>query len=259
MKGLSILLALSYLLFTTGCVSHQELVNFREQQLPLETSERINNAIDITVQPQDLLRISVQGVNPEEAQPFNQVASPNGAQQNIETLRLFSGYLVDDEGFIDFPVVGRVSVIGHTLESLQTLIRGKLKTYLHNVVVNVRFLNFKVTVLGEVAAPGVISQTNGRVTLFDALGMAGDLTTYANRRNILIVREQGGVRSYHEVDLQKDDVFNSPYFYLHQNDLIYVSPIKARVATVADPATRVFRYVSPVISVIALILTLANR
>ncbi|MEL7161273.1 MAG: SLBB domain-containing protein, partial [Bacteroidota bacterium] len=164
------------------------------------------------------------------------------------------------DGFLDLPVIGRLEVKGQTIESLQAILRGKLKTYFRTTpLVNIRYLNFKATLLGEVTRPGVISMPNPRVTLLEALGMAGDLTPYANRRNVLLIREKDGKRTYARIDLHQDDLLSSPYYYLQQNDLIYVEPLRARTATVADRGQRVISYGTAVLSLAALVLTLTQR
>lgn len=251
-------LLLIYLL--SGCVSHKELVNFKDVDLPLGRAERISNALELRIQPNDLLRIQVESISPEASAPFN----PMGGLQNVgqmtgQNLQLFTGYLVDQDGYIDLPIIGRVEAQGQTIESLQFLVRGKLRTYLKDPVVNVRFLNFKVTLLGEVNQPGVLTLPNSRVTILEAIGAAGDMTDYADRTNIMIVREQNGTRSYQRIDLQTDEIFTSPYYYLQQNDLIYIEPIKARTATVADRGQRFISYGTAVLSVIALIFTLTRN
>lgn len=249
-----------FICLMSSCVSHKELVNFKDVNLPLGRAERISNALELRIQPNDLLRIQVESISPAASAPFNQMGgSQNVGQMTGANLQLFTGYLVDQDGYVDLPIIGRIEAQGQTIESLQFLVRGKLKTYLKDPVVNVRFLNFKVTLLGEVNVPGVLTLPNSRVTLLEAIGAAGDMTDYADRTNIMIIREQNGSRSYQRVDLQTDEIFSSPYYYLQQNDLIYIEPIKARTATVADRGQRIVSYGTAVLSVIALIFTLTRN
>ena len=245
----------------TGCVNYQELRNFRDVPGSTGMQEEIENRTELQIQPKDLLRIDVESIDPEAAMPFNQSSQMASASQaSPQNIQLFQGYLVDEDGYVDLPLLGRVEAAGQTVESLQFLIRGRLREYLRDPVVNVRFLNFKVTVLGEVFTPGVISLPNSRVTILEAIGMAGDLTDYANRDNILIVRETDGIRSFQRISLQDDDIFNSEFYYLKQNDVIYVDPIKARTATVSDPGQRLLQYLGPIISIAtSVILTLVIR
>ncbi len=250
----------------SSCVPHSELINFNEANLPEDQPEAIVNAMNLTIQPEDLLRITGHSYDPLAAAPFN--VEPAG-QQNMQgigqggtggnyTLELFMGYLVDQEGYIDFPVLGRIEVEGLTIEEAKLRIYELLQTYLKDPVVNMRYLNLKITILGEVQLPGVQRLSNKRVTLLEAIGMAGDLTDYANRSNILVIREEEGRRTYTRLDLQSAEIFTSPYFYLQQNDVIYVEPIQARVATVADPAQRIISYASAGLSIITLIIALTR-
>lgn len=239
-------------------------MNFNNANFPENQPEQIINAMNITIQPEDLLRITVHSLDPLAAAPFNLEAEGvnnrqlTGGNQGSSQLELFMGYFVDQEGAIDFPVLGRIPVEGKTLEEAKLDILSRLKTYLKDPVVNIRYLNFKVTVLGEVNFPGTLRLSNKRVTLLEALGMAGDLTNYANRLSILVIREKDGIRTYERLNLQSNEIFASPYFYLQQNDVIYVEPIRARVATVADPAQRIIAYGTAVLSLASLIIALTR-
>lgn len=261
--SLLLLLALS----STSCVQHKKLINFNQANLPENAPEAIENAINLTIQPEDLLRIEVSSIDEVAAAPFNLDGGNvrGGNQQNMmgqggggNNLELFMGYFVDQDGMIDFPVLGPLEVKGLTLEEAKAKIYEHLEPYLKDPVVNMRFLNFKVTVLGEVNVPGTLRLTNKRVTLLEAIGMAGDLTDYANRNNILLIREEEGKRIFERFDLQKDEIFTSPYFYLKQNDVIYVEPMQVKIATIADPAQRIIGYSSAGLSLIALIITLSR-
>lgn len=264
------LLFLLLCLLASSCVRHRELVNFNRAELSYTQPETILNASALEIQPEDLLRINVYSFNPEAAAPFNiepegqrgmlqgGMQQPGGGQGNYQ-LELFTGYLVDENGMIDFPVVGPVEVGGLTIEQAKAKIVSLVEPYLTDAVVSMRFLNFKITVLGEVNFPGTIRLSNKRVTLLEAIGLAGDLTAYANRTNVLIMREAEGIRTYARLDLQTSEIFTSPYFYLQQNDVIYVEPLPARVATVADPAQRFISYASGALSIVTLIIALTRR
>ena len=261
------LLALLLLTAATACVSHEELISFKPLDPVSLSPQQIENNTNLTVQPEDLLRITVSSLNPEAAVPFNQ--SQEDSQQRNQNglgggsslqLELTTGYFVDDAGYIDFPVLGSLDVAGLTLSEIKEMIAGRLADgYLKDPVVNVRFLNFKVTILGEVNIPGLLRLSNKRVTLLEAFGMAGDLTDYANRTNVLIMREDNGERTFARLNLQNEDIFSSPYFYLEQNDVIYVEPIDARVAPVADPLQRVIGYASAALSLVSIVIALALR
>lgn len=264
------LFLLCVILLASSCVTRKQLVNFREANLPLESPEDILNLTNLEIQPEDLLRITVHSINEEAAAPFNiEGGGQQGGNRNMmmggggggaggNNLELFMGYFVDREGFIDFPVLGRIEVAGLTLEEAKFKILDQLQTYLQDPVVNMRFLNFKVTVLGEVNQPGTLRLTNKRVTILEAIGMANDLTPYANRTNVLVIRENEGRREYARLNLQEDAIFTSKYFYLMQNDVIYVEPLPARTATTADLFQRIISYTSGALSLVTLILTLTR-
>lgn len=248
-----------------SCVQYREIVSFDEGSISA-APEVITNDFPLEIRPDDLLRIQVHSFDPLAAAPFN-LEPPGtgggmmmqGGLQQLATLELFQGYLVDDDGNIDFPVLGPIEVTGLTLEQLKERLRQRLTEYLKEPVVNVRLLNLKVTVLGEVNIPGVIRLTNPRVTVLEAIGLAGDLTNYSDRSRLLVVREREGERVFAELDLRDPSVFASPFFYLEQNDLVYVRPIEARVATVADPGQRVLQYTSAILSAIAIVVAIVLR
>ncbi|MBB4080239.1 polysaccharide export outer membrane protein [Lewinella aquimaris] len=246
-------------LTVSSCVSYGELVSFDEADLSQLSPQNIENSMNLKVQPEDLLRITVTSLNMEAAAPFNVDQSRSGGQtggasQSPEQLELSTGYFVDQEGNIDFPGLGKLYVVGKTLEEIKGQILEELEGFLADPVVNIRFLNFKVTVLGEVNLPGSLRLTNKRISILEAIGNAGDLTLYADRSEVLVIREQDGVRTYGKLNLQDDEIFSSPYYYLQQNDVIYVKPLESRVATIADPASRLISYGTAALSFVAIIL-----
>ncbi len=257
LKRLSLPLLTLFLLSQTACITHKEIVNFAPIQA--DAVEKIVNLAENPVQPGDILHITVHSFDIEAVRPFNltpveqQNMSMNMAGPGIE---LFQGYLVDQNGQIDFPVLGAVTVSGLTLTQIKVKMLELLRKYIKDAVVNARFLNFRVTILGEVFNPGTLQLASPRITLLEAIGRAGDMTPYASRTNILLIRERDGQRSFVRLNLQSNQVFSSPYFYLQQNDVIYVEPLRARAATTVDPATRVLPYVSGGLSLITLIIAL---
>jgi polysaccharide export outer membrane protein len=247
-----------------SCVLHKELINFPAETVVLPGNEPLENSIELKVQPNDVLRITVSSYNLEAAAPFN---IENGTQQNgnllqqggqglgpSNALEIFSGYMIDSEGFLSFPVLGKLQVEGLSLLQIEKIISEGVKRYLKDAVVNVRMLNLKISVLGEVSSPGIIRLSNQRITLLEAIAGAGDFTPYANRTNVLLIREENGQRIYHRLNFQSGDLFKSPYFYLKQNDVLYIEPIRAKVATVADPFQRGISYGSAFLSFITLII-----
>ncbi len=235
-------------------MARKDLIAFRdtpERQIAVWTEP--------LVQAGDILHIAVYSSNAEAAAPFNLQenivpGAINAPQQH--TLEIFLGYLVGADGTIDFPVLGPLSVAGLTLPQVKDSLEKRLKTYLNEAVVNVRFINFRITVLGEVNQPGTYTLSSPRVTLLEAIGRAGDLSPYANRTNILHIREQNGQRIYTRINLQSGELFSSPAYYLQQNDIIYIEPNRAKIAAVADPATRVITYTTGVLSVVTLLIAL---
>lgn len=249
---------------STSCVSHKSLISFPEQEGVALSPEQIMNFSELRIQPEDLLKISVFSSDTDAVAPFN-IEAPNTQVQNLQLgastaniLELFNGYFVDQNGNIDFPLAGAIRLEGLTLPQAKQKILEAVRPYVTDAVVNIRFLNFKVTILGEVNMPGTIRLSNKRVTLLEALGLAGDLSIYADRTNLLLIREKEGIRSYHRINLQRTDIFTSELFYLQQNDVVYISPLQSRVATVADPVTRVVSYVTAGLSIITLIVALGR-
>lgn len=237
----------------------------------MNKSEAIVNSVDLTIQPEDLLQINLSSFSAEAIEPFNPNAGGATIQQNnnlmqqntggngVNTLELFTGYFVDRAGYIDFPVIGRVKIGGLTLGVAHDTIRNRILPYVSDIVVSLRFLNLKITVLGEVAQPGLVRLSNKRVTLLEAIAMAGDLTPYADRANILLVREKDGQRQYIYHNLQDPGIFVSPYFYLEQNDFIYIQPTKAKVGSITDQTSRIFSFGSAGLSLITLIIAIFRQ
>lgn len=265
LKPLYVLPILAFLFLLNACVHHRELVSFPSETTQFPAQDSISNSLELRAQPDDLLRITVHSFNPEAVAPFNievpsqmnmQMMQQVGIAQGNYPLELFNGYFVDREGFISFPVLGKVKVEGLTLPEIERAILEGVKPYLKEAVVSARFFNFKVTVLGEVSKPGVIRLSNQRLSVLEAIGNAGDFTPYANRTNVLLVREEKGIRQYHRLNFVKENLFDSPFYYLQQNDVLYVEPIKAKVATVQDPFARGVTYGSAFISIITLAVAL---
>lgn len=253
------------LLLFSACVQHKELINFPQEKASFTSPEQLINAVELRVQPDDLLRITVSSFNIEAAVPFNiedprqqnvQMMQQLGGMSSTNVLELFNGYFVDREGFINFPVLGPLKVEGLSLREVEKLITEGIKPYLRDGVVNARFLNFKITVLGEVVRPGTLRLSNQRINILEAIGMSGDFTPYANRSNVLLIREQDDKREYIRLNFQDESLFSSQYFYLQQNDVIYIEPIRAKIATVQDPFARGVTYGSAIISVVTLIIAL---
>ena len=187
----------------------------------------------IIIQPQDQLSISVNSRDPKMATPFNLSVSTHYSGSELgasSSSTRITGYIVDNAGNINFPSLGTVHVSGLNRWELQDLIKDMLSDsgLLRDAVVTVEFLNFKVSVLGEVTAPGTYSVTGDKITIFQALALARDLTIYGQRDNVRVIREQNGKRQIYVLNLTDSEIFSSPAYYLQQNDVVYVTPSKVR-------------------------------
>lgn len=249
----------------SGCVKHKELINLREAQLEYNQQQEILNGFTVRIQPEDVLDIKVSSSNEEAVRVFNpnpQIGTQVNVNQGINNnrvRRILTGYRVDEGGFIIFPVIGRIPFAGLTLTEAINELRDRLTEFVRDAEVNIKFVNFRVTLIGEVNDPGSLNMPTDRTTIFEAIGQAGDMTEYANRKNVLILREVNGNREFGRLNLQSDSIFLSPYYYLSQNDVVYIEPLKVRKATVADPFGRALGYTTALISLAALIAALVPR
>lgn len=215
-----------------SCTSPKKVVYFNG----LGNDEFVGSDISLepTIQKNDLLSISVSSLNPEATEIFN-VSNVSATQASTATgiQSQASGYLVDQDGFIYFPILGKIKAAGMTKKALKEYITSELtnRKYLLNPNVDIRYLNYKVSVLGEVARPSVFTIPNEKITLLEALGLAGDMTIYGKRKNVLLIRETDGVRKTIRIDLTSSELFTSPYYYLQSNDIIYVEPGKSKIAS----------------------------
>lgn len=208
--------------FLTGCASREKIVYF---QGDLEAIEKQSEQYSPKIQSDDLLVITISARDFEATKPFNQV---NYYYQSADEVRL-QNYLVDEEGFIEYPVLGRVKLGGLTRSEAITYMKQLLSEYIIDPGVTINISNFRVTVLGEVNTPGTFTLPSERITVLEAIGMAGDLTINGVRNNILVVREVEGEKTFHRLDLTSEEVFKSPAYYLSQNDVVYVEPNKAQI------------------------------
>ena len=187
----------------------------------------------IIIQPQDQLSIIVNSRDPKMATPFNLSVSTHYSGSELgasSSSTRITGYIVDNAGNINFPSLGTVHVSGLNRWELQDLIKDMLSDsgLLRDAIVTVEFLNFKVSVLGEVTSPGTYSVTGDKITIFQALALARDLTIYGQRDNVRVIREQNGKRQIYVLNLTDSEIFSSPAYYLQQNDVVYVTPSKVR-------------------------------
>lgn len=240
------ILILTGIFLLTACASRESIVYF---QGDLEAIEKQAELYSPRIQPDDLLIITISARDFEATKPFNQV---NYYYQSTNEARLQT-YLVDEEGYIEYPVLGRVKLGGLTRSEAIHLLKNLLKEYIIDPGVTVAISNFKVTVLGEVTTPGTFTIPNERITILEALGMAGDLTINGVRNNVLVIRETNGEKTFHRVDLTSSNVLNSPAYFLMQNDVVYVEPNRAQINSSAYS-----RNTSIIISVAGLIITIVS-
>jgi len=254
MKTKSFFYGILLAVLLSSCSSYKKIPYFQNIDRSKPSREVISNYSPVTIQPGDILGISVSSLNPEASAVFNYnlntVTGLNYAVQNNPVL----GYLVDQQGNIQLPLIGDMKVSGIPVSEARKQIQTKLLTYLKEPVVNIRMLNFKVSVIGDVLRPGVYEVQNEKITLPEAIGLAGDLNITALRENVMLIREQDGNRQYIPIDLTSKDLFNSPWYYLKNNDVIYIQPGRTKYATV-DRSYRSLSLVLSALSIVAIVLT----
>lgn len=213
--------------FFTSCVSTQKSVYFNN--LSDTVIAPVKGNFEPVIHKNDVLQIIVSSMNPEDAIVFNtpSVASTGATGGGTQV----AGYLVSEQGFIEYPVLGQVKAAGLTKDQLTVYLRDELnnKKLMKDPVVSVRFLNYRVTVLGEVSRPGVVNINNEKMSILEALGMAGDITIYGKKENVLLIRDIDGQRVIKRLNLNDNGILSSPYYYLQTNDVVYVEPTTPRV------------------------------
>lgn len=248
----------------TSCSSYNSALYMQESEVFNETSK--SQLYDFRIMPKDELTIMVSTSDPEASAPFyRKIGQVKGYNQNnqvgMNDAKLLV-YLVDNNGCIDFPILGMLKVDGMTTRQCEELIRGRLKDYLNEEPnVTVRSNNYKFSVLGEVARPGTYTTENEKMTVFEALAQAGDMTLFSVRNDVQLMREDAtGKRQIYTLDLTRADIANSPYFYIQQNDVIYVKPTKAKVRsnTFSTNASMWITILSLVTSVTTLVIALTK-
>ncbi len=221
-------------LLLTSCVSKKEVIYLQDIESIASNTEKLYSTT--VIQPNDLLNINVSAFDMEAVAPFNLIM-PTRPQQNQQiensTTSQKLNYLVSNDGTIEFPVLGTVNVGGLTRQELTSKLKKKISAYVKNPIINVAIVNYKVTVLGEVSRPGTFTIPDEHITLLEALGRAGDMTIFGKRDNIIVLREKDGVKSHSIVDITKSDFLYSPYYFLQQNDVIYVQPNSAQISSAA--------------------------
>ena len=190
----------------------------------------VKKAPAIQYQPKDFISIVVSASDSETAIPFNKVTITNSLSEENDNTPTSNKpmYAINDDGAIVFPVIGKLKVAGLSASEVKNLIEKRLQPYIKNATVSVQLENFKITVLGEVASPGIILSNHENITLLEAISMSGDLEIKGKRSNIVVIRQEDDKKVTHKIDLTSKELFNSPAYYLQQNDIVYVEPNKAR-------------------------------
>lgn len=241
----------AFTLFCTSCASKKDMVYFQPDSVELNTLYELNAP---KLQSGDILAISVTADDIRATAPFNQVSPYQGSTGTLQPTNPFiPTYAIDANGDIDFPKVGKIRLAGKTRTEAMDLIRQEVARYIVEPGISMVVRNFRVTVLGEVARPGTFTIDNDRLTILEALGLAGDMSIFGERQNVLVIREQDGKKTEFRLDLTKRETMNSPAYYLTQNDVVYVEPNGARIQN-----SKYSQTTSVFVSVMGLIITVIS-
>lgn len=258
--GNNVIVCLIAIFLLASCQSYKKVPYLQDTEA-IERTFQQGDLYDAKIMPKDLLTIVVSCTNPELAMPFNlTMASPAIGNAQGTSQSALQAYLVDNEGKINFPVLGELKVSGLTKKQAEQLIMKNLKPYIKEApIVTVRMVNYKISVLGEVARPGTFTISNEKVNLFEALAMAGDMTVWGIRDNVKLIRENiDGKQEIVTLDLNKADIIFSPYYWLQQNDIIYVTPnkVKARNSDIGNSTGLWVSATSILVSLASLLVTI---
>lgn len=250
-------------LFLGACSVPKDVAYFQGiDDLTKEQLSQNTLQYETRIKPDDLLSIAVTATDPTVVTAFNPPAAAFAAQgeEPIHATQSMYTYLVDGNGEITFPVLGRLKLGGMSKREAVQFLQAKISEYVSEPLVDIRILNYKVTILGDVVRPGTITLKNDRVSILDALGLAGDMNVTANRKNVMLIRETNGVKEYARIDFTDTSIFSSPYYFLQQNDVIYVEPNdakkkNARFSQAEQFNISVLSTILSAISVISLVIT----
>lgn len=260
-KFLQITLAVVAAMLMASCVTQKQMTYVSNAQPEMTDTINANfqSQSELTVRIGDALTIYVSALDLEAVVPYNlpAVVYATPGSTTLSTTPALQYYVVDEAGDIEFPVLGKLHVAGLKRNEVEALVKEKLEAQVLNPQVHAHIVNAKVSVLGEVTRPGNVPMTGGRLTLFDALAYAGDLTPYGRRDNVLVTREVDGKLEIARLNLRDANIFTSPYFFLQQNDVVYVSPNKVRAVSSAN-ASLWFSLVSTMASAATVIVTVVN-
>jgi polysaccharide export outer membrane protein len=244
------LFPLLIILLISSCASKKDFVYFQGSE-----EVKTNLYFEPKLQQDDFLNIIIFGCDEESLKIFNIPPSTTNTTNRgyYVGASASQGYLINEKGEIDFPVIGKIKVGGLSRDEAADLIKTKLSVYLKDPKVSIQIQNFKITILGDVKNPGTIQVPNERITLIEALGIVGDLNITAIRKNVLILRNENGKNKEYRIDLSKKDFLNSPVYYLNQNDVIYVEANKTKINSSNVSASS-----SMVVAVASLLITTIN-
>ncbi len=240
---------------TFGCVSNKNIAYF--QDIQAVDQAKLENAaafIEPVIQPDDILSINIFTLDQKSGAIVNQAASTPllGGNTATASSSQINGFLVDKNGEIELALSGKIKVAGLTTYKARELVREVVSKNYKEPNVQLRFANFKISVLGEVNAPSAYTLPNEKVTILDALSLAGDLTIYGKRENVLIVRDNNGQKEFARLNLNSSEIFNSPFYYLKQNDVVYIEPNKQKIAASNSTQIQTVGVIVSVLSVIVL-------
>lgn len=262
-KKINYIAILSLIVLLSSCMSTKKVTYFQNKE---SVDAALSKGLyDAKIMPKDVLQIQAFSMTPGSSEPFNLMKGLSAASTtaNSSQTTIFD-YLVDNNGNIDYPVIGTVHLAGLTKSEAEELIKSKIQPYLaenENLVVHVRMINYKYAVLGEVNHPGMFTTQNEKVSILEALAQAGDLTVFAQRDKIFLIRENSeGQKEYHQLDISEANIVNSPYYYLQQNDVVYVEPKKAqaRNAFFSSSTNIIFTMTSMLMSIATFILAITK-
>lgn len=246
------------LIFFSSCgVKYKSIPYFVDLSPDSVVSEQIKNQTVLKIQKNDIVAITVSSLNQDASAIFNlgNTSTLQGATNANNPLATSNGFIVDQNGAIQLPLISSVKLEGLTVIEARELIQSKLLAYLKEPVVSLRIVNLKISVLGDVLKPGVYPIQNEKVSVMEALSLAGDLSITAVRDNVLLIREIEGKRQYIRLNMQSREIFTSPYYYLQNNDVLYIQPSKAKYASVDSS----YRNVSLVLSALSIIAIIISR
>lgn len=267
MKLLTSVLLFFILLTCASCVSQKKMIYLQGADYLQDNPQQIKENFELKIQSDDQLAISISSKDRELIEPFNNntlIGSGSGMNSQYNSQAGVSYFQVDKDGNIEFPIFGTLKASGLTRMELAKVLENRLisQNYIKDPLVSIKIMSFKVTVLGEVKAPGVQNVTGERLTLLEALGMAGDLLPSARRENIMVIREEDGKRKSYMVDLTSSyDVLNSPCYYLQQNDVVYVEPnsaIRVKGSGTMSTVTSTVGMISMLASLVSIIIALSR-